>query len=110
MILTSEMFNDPAWLLIVLGGLVTFVMSVLIAIDSFTAGPEPPRDQTGDRAREEEQPAERPRRSFVFIGFIAFPVFLGGFWGGGPRRRALGVFYLAGLLMAAAGVLLLVLR
>lgn len=109
MLIFPGMFSTPGGLLLTLGGAMTLVASLLMALDQFRdAGGHSSGTSDSDApgTSPPEKPSGRPR-SFIFIGFFAFPVSFGGFWGGGPRRRALGAVYLAGIIMAAAGALLL---
>lgn len=108
MMISQGMFTDPAMLLLSGGGLLTVVASVCMALDQF-------RKATGERGggrdlRDAEASAAPRQPAFIFIGLVALPVMIGGFWGGGGRARWLAAAYWIGLTLAAGGALILLLR
>lgn len=110
MLIFPGTLNSPAGLLLILGGAMTLIASLLMAVDRFRDAGGPPTDESEGHGNPAPVNAPNRPRSFIFIGVFAFPLSFGGFRGGGPRRRTLGVLYLAGLLVALSGVLLLLQR
>jgi len=111
MLVFPGMLSTPGGWLLTVGGALTLIASLLMALDQFrdAAGHSSGSSKSDEPGKSAPDKAPGRPRSFIFIGIFAFPISIGGFWGGGPRRRALGALYLMGLIMAATGALLLVL-